>query len=159
MNDTLKAIIALAAMIALAAAGVMADKRNPRFKAEQPQQVAYSSPAASLDHEELDNPTGAKRSSKWPAVRAAYLADHPVCAACGQADQLNVHHVVPFHFDRKLELDPSNLITLCTDGIGHTNCHLMIGHGGNYKCANPCVREDAARFNQMLTERTCGAAK
>ena len=96
-----------------------------------------------------------KRSPHWPAVRAEHLRKNGVCAACGQDDDLNVHHIEPFHFNPALELDPSNLITLCVDGVGHTNCHLMIGHGGNYKCANPRVVEDAKRFRAMLKNRIC----
>lgn len=96
---------------------------------------------------------GAPRSPKWATVRANWLKTHPECAACGQRDDLNVHHVKPFSFDPSLELDPNNLITLCTDGIGHTNCHLMIGHGGYFAAYNPNVREDAARFRRMISER------
>jgi hypothetical protein len=46
--------------------------------------------------------------------------------------------VIPFHIRPNLELDPSNLITLCR---GH---HLYVGHNGNWKLWNPRVREDAA---------------
>lgn len=101
--------------------------------------------------------TGASepRSHDWPAVRAAWLKDHGVCAACGQNDHLNVHHVVPFHADPSKELDPTNLITLCTDGPGHLHCHLVIGHAGNFRCHNERVREDAAHLRALLEGRSC----
>lgn len=94
------------------------------------------------------------RSPEWPKARAAYIKDHPECAACGYKGKENqVHHVTPFHLDPKLELDPSNLITLC--GPGHRNHHLDIGHGGTYTCRNPNVREDAERFRKMREHKIC----
>jgi 5-methylcytosine-specific restriction endonuclease McrA len=45
-----------------------------------------------------------------------------------------VHHKVPFHDRPELELDPTNLVTLC--GPKHRNHHLDIGHLGDYKCYN-----------------------
>lgn len=103
----------------------------------------------------------APRSSEWPAVRNAYLKEHPECAACGRTGRgLQVHHVVPFHLDGNgdedgdgiiNELDSDNLITLCT---GDTcNCHLWIGHAGSFKTYNPNVREDAKRFREMIRNR------
>ncbi len=102
----------------------------------------------------------APRSSQWPKVRAAYLAEHPRCEACGGREGLQVHHVLPFKAAGDAdedgdgvtnELDPDNLITLCT---GDTmNCHLWLGHAGNFKTYNPCVREDAARFRDMIACR------
>lgn len=97
-----------------------------------------------------DQIVGEPRSSQWPRVRAAWLKTHGECAACGQRDHLNVHHVVPFHEDPSKELDLENLVTLCTDGPGHMNCHLVIGHAGNYKGRNENVREDARRVREML---------
>lgn len=96
-----------------------------------------------------------KRSTEWPRVRAEHLKKYPVCEACGQNDKLQVHHVLPFHLDPKLELDPKNLITLCTDGPCHINCHFIWGHLGNTKCNNPNVREDAAFFRKRLENRPC----
>lgn len=42
---------------------------------------------------------------------------------------LQVHHVKPFKEQPELELDSSNLITLCL----LRDCHVDIGHGGHYK--------------------------
>ena len=90
------------------------------------------------------------RSRQWPKVRAAYLAKHPKCEACGGREGLQVHHVLPVRAAGNEdadgdgitnELDPDNLVTLCTGGT--LNCHLWIGHAGNFKTYNPCVREDA----------------
>lgn len=82
-----------------------------------------------------------RRSNKWPAVRAKFLKSNPSCAACGQTDHLQVHHIKPFHMDPSLELNTGNLITLCEDEY---SCHLKIGHLGSFKKENPEVRKHAA---------------
>lgn len=79
-----------------------------------------------------------ERAGEWRAVRNAYAASHPACAACGAKADLQVHHVKPFHLWPALELESSNLIALCP------RCHLLLGHLGDYRAYNPCVREDAA---------------
>lgn len=83
-----------------------------------------------------------KRSSKWPALRKSFLKIHGTCAACGGTEYLEVHHIEPFHENPELELNFNNLITLC-DKPGKQNCHLEIGHLGNFKSKNPNVRADA----------------
>lgn len=93
---------------------------------------------------------GVPRSPKWRACRAAYLKLHPTCAACGGRDHLNVHHVHPYHVRPDLELDPTNLVTLCEDG---GNCHLMLGHLKNWSSWNTNVRFDASKFLMKVTSR------
>lgn len=82
-----------------------------------------------------------KRSSKWPKVEHEWLVSHPDCAACGGQEKLNVHHKEPFHLKPALELDKKNFITLCMAINKH--CHLLIGHGGDFKAYNPQVESDA----------------
>ncbi len=82
------------------------------------------------------------RSDKWPAARRAWLAQHPTCAACGSAKDLQVHHKRPFHLYPELELNPANFITLC-ETIG-TDHHLHVGHLGDWKDYNERVDADAA---------------
>jgi hypothetical protein len=77
------------------------------------------------------------RSGRWPAVRADYLREHRTCEACGVKAAV-VHHVFPFHEYPERELDRANLIALCR------GCHLTVGHDGNWREWNPCVREHAA---------------
>ena len=93
-------------------------------------------------HAARDVGTGSKRSSHWPAVEHAYRKLHPVCEACGSDVRLNVHHKHPFHLHPELELDPNNLITLC---MGSDECHLLIGHGDNFRAYNPNVVEDVEK--------------
>src|SRR5271168_657854 len=83
----------------------------------------------------------AKRSTHWPTVEKHFREEHPTCAACGGKKNLNVHHILPFHTFPTLELDPTNLITLC---MGKLECHLQLGHLGNFKFYNPNIRSDAA---------------
>lgn len=82
------------------------------------------------------------RSGQWPRVRREHLEREPACAACGRDEDVQVHHIVPYHVDPRLELDPGNLITLCSDP-----CHLVFGHLLDYRRrSNPFVREDAAAY-------------
>lgn len=92
---------------------------------------------------------GHKRSDEWPKVRAEHLKKHPKCAACGGDKKLNVHHIVPFHDNPELELEPSNFITLCVANKW-LNCHLCIGHIGSFKNDNPNVVKDAEHMKEML---------
>lgn len=93
----------------------------------------------------------AARSPKWPAFRRNFLAIHTACEACGGVLDLEVHHVKSFHEHPELELDPTNLITLCQVTHGK-ECHLNFGHRfgmmtrGDWKVNNPKVREDARSF-------------
>lgn len=98
----------------------------------------------------------AKRSSRWPTVEKHFREANPTCAACGGKKNLNVHHCMPFHLDPALELDPTNLITLC---MGSKECHLHIGHGGSFKQYCPEVRKYAAtvlahpeKFDEIVRE-------
>jgi anaerobic ribonucleoside-triphosphate reductase len=86
-----------------------------------------------------DQITGGKRSSKWPKVKDEHLKQFPKCAACGETRKLNVHHKKPFHLHPDLELNPDNLITLCMQN----DCHILIGHGDDFKAYNPDVVTDA----------------
>jgi 5-methylcytosine-specific restriction protein A len=95
-------------------------------------------------------PKGKKRSIHWPDVRALHLKENPTCESCGGDSKIEVHHVVPFHLDPDLELDPKNLITLCERKKYGINCHLAIGHHGNYKRVNEQVREHARYCLELL---------
>jgi len=105
---------------------------------------------------------GKERSPKWPGVEHAHLKLEPGCAACGSTTNVNVHHKKPFHLFPELELEPTNLITLCMDG--DKDCHIKLGHGGNFKAYNPNVVEDVATVKasfsmELLTETAVKAKK
>lgn len=109
-----------------------------------------------IDHEDTERGVvgSSQRSSKWPTVRARFIATrgNDRCAVCGSVDDLNVHHVVPFHDDPSLELEPTNLITLCREH------HFHVGHDpdcdgperANWSKSNPNVRRDAERLRKKL---------
>ena len=88
---------------------------------------------------------GVPRSSKWPAVRAAHLKAHPACEACGQKDALEVHHIEPFHIRPDLELNRTNLLTLCGDP-----CHLVHGHFMSWTRFNRFVVADVRTYRAKL---------
>jgi len=93
---------------------------------------------------------GAKRSSKWRKVRKKHLALHPECFICRSKKNLEVHHIIPFHIAPDKELDPKNLITLCENKKYGINCHLLVGHLGNYQNINPNVLLDATLWKMKL---------
>jgi len=99
------------------------------------------------------HPASAKRSNKWPKVRAAHLAKYPTCAVCGGNKKLEAHHRRPFHLHPELELEETNLITLCESKHGGINCHLAIGHLGNFRSYNSNVEEDAAHLYKEIKDR------
>lgn len=55
-----------------------------------------------------EKPHDHERSPEWPHVREEFLKACPACAACGGTEDLNVHHIQPFHLHPELELDPAN---------------------------------------------------
>jgi len=90
----------------------------------------------------------ATRSYKWTEVRKNYLKEHPNCIACGRDRKLEVHHKIPVHINPDLELDPTNLVTLCADP-----CHIMFGHLMNFKSYNNMVIEDSAVYLSRVKNR------
>ena len=97
------------------------------------------------------HPINVTRSTKWPTIRKHHLEANPTCALCGSSDNLEVHHVKPFHLNPDLELDPNNLITLCESSKGGVNCHLFFGHLGNYRTGvNANVKADAAEWSKKI---------
>jgi 5-methylcytosine-specific restriction protein A len=97
-------------------------------------------------------PTGAKRSSKWRLVRNEFLKGNQ-CLVCEGKKSLIAHHEIPFHLAPDLELEESNLIALCESGRYGINCHLLIGHLGNWRRANVYAWADAVHWNVKLRGR------
>lgn len=90
----------------------------------------------------------AVRSPKWSSVRKKHLNNNTVCAVCGRTKKLEVHHIRPVHLFPDLELDPSNLITLCADP-----CHLMFGHLMDFKSWNKDIVKDSIDFLKKIKNR------
>lgn len=97
---------------------------------------------------------GATRSPQWPIVREAHIKENPSCIICGGTISLQVHHIHPFHIHPELELDPNNLVTLCT-GNPTINCHLKFGHFGNFASKwNPVIKDEAPIWLKRFTAKT-----
>lgn len=90
----------------------------------------------------------AVRSSQWTKVRKQHLEENPSCAACGKRVKLEVHHKKPVHIHPELELDPSNLITLCADP-----CHIIFGHFMDWKSWNINVEKECKVYYNKLIKR------
>ena len=97
------------------------------------------------------NLLGGMRSSRWPAVRKAFMAKNPLCAVCGTKGSLlkpnEAHHCIPYSVNPDLELDPKNLIVLCRDH------HFFVGHLMNFKSFNRDVAADATIWRQKIKNR------
>lgn len=44
-------------------------------------------------------PANKERSNKWRTVRKHFLEKNPTCAICDSNENLQVHHMLPFHMD------------------------------------------------------------
>lgn len=87
------------------------------------------------------------RSSLWNTCRKNHLKIQPACAACGSYKKIQVHHIEPFHVNPARELDPTNMITLCS------NCHLVFGHLMDYSSWNSNIIQDAAVYYTKVQNR------
>jgi hypothetical protein len=90
---------------------------------------------------------GGPRSSKWTKTHDAHLEKNPTCLACGTNENPQVHHIKPFHLFPELELEPTNLVTLCMKPYHY--CHFVFGHAWNWSTNNPNVFEDAKRYFEL----------
>jgi 5-methylcytosine-specific restriction endonuclease McrA len=91
-----------------------------------------------------------KRSDDWPKVRRRFLKMNPTCAVCGARKKITAHHILPYHLFPELELDPTNLITLCEGGANH---HLNYGHLMSWKSYNANVVTDASIWHDRIKFR------
>lgn len=89
----------------------------------------------------------AVRSSEWKTVRKLHLDREDHCQACNKTSKLEVHHIIPVHINKTLELEPSNLITLCE------RCHLVFGHLSDYRSWNENVVEDSSHYSKKVRNR------
>lgn len=95
-------------------------------------------------------PKGAKRSSKWRKVRKAFIKKNPHCFVCGSKKKVEIHHKIPFHIAPDLELVEDNLASLCENKKYGINCHLLIGHLGNYRRINAQIEYDVMIWRRKI---------
>lgn len=91
-----------------------------------------------------------RRSIHWPAFRASVLREQPACEATGITEQLEVHHIEPFHERPDLELVRSNVIVLTAKPI---SIHQLLGHLRSWRSKNPGVRADAFAMLDKIRNR------
>lgn len=94
-------------------------------------------------------PVGAGRSPRWRSFRDQLLAGQ-CCQVCDGKTHLIAHHMVPFHIAPDLELVRENIVILCEAKRYGVNCHLMLGHLGNWRRTNVSVLADVAYWHQRL---------
>jgi len=87
------------------------------------------------------------RSSQWTSVRKEHLKKQSFCMCCGSKTKLEVHHIEPFHINPDRELDPTNLLTLCS------KCHFVFGHLMDYNSWNPEVEIDSSVYYLKVKNR------
>lgn len=97
-----------------------------------------------LHHQELARiETACPRSPHWRSFEKDLIEKQPYCSFCGEeapSTQLVGHHIVPFHLNKDLELDPNNILIVgetCTTG----HHHLLLCHFGNFRKWNPDARK------------------
>ena len=94
---------------------------------------------------------GRSRSPLWSKTRNVFIKEHPICEVCGRHGTLlrpnEVHHCLPFYLHPELELESTNLITLCREH------HLLFGHYMNWKSYNINVRSDAELWLLKIINR------
>jgi len=86
------------------------------------------------------------RSPKWGEIKRIHLIINPKCEACGGTKKLQVHHIKSFRTHPELELEPSNLWTLCNRRW--RRCHFIFAHFYNWRRINPNVVEDTINWNK-----------
>ena len=93
---------------------------------------------------------GGLRSNRWPKVRNEFIKEHPRCAVCNGTKKCEIHHKKSFHLHPELELEKSNLLTLCESKKYGVTCHQFFGHLGDYRKENPTVESDCFYWNKKL---------
>lgn len=87
------------------------------------------------------------RSPRWNKLRLQHLEKEPFCQWCLTKENLEVHHIEPVSQNPKRELDPTNLITLCSHD------HLVCGHLGSFHSWNEHIREDCNKMQEKIRNR------
>ena len=105
-------------------------------------------------------------STRWRAIRAQQLAEHPFCELCAkkgvyyQTGATEVHHIIPVDSARteeeaeRLAYDTSNLMSLCHKC--HSDLH-KAEHSHSCKSHQKRAEEELARWIEGVTKSNNGA--
>jgi hypothetical protein len=93
-------------------------------------------------------PANTKRNPRFAREAKLWLKDKR-CIVCGGRIRLQAHHKYPFHLFPSLEMDERYWRPLC-EGDHRLNCHLLVGHGGDFSGFNPLVDELAGIMHFIL---------
>lgn len=100
-----------------------------------------------LQDNNIEGYGASQRSSGWRKVRGEVVEERKKCECCQTKQNLDVHHIEPFHLAPEKELDKKNLIVLCS------KCHFLIGHLCNWKSFNIDVVQDAQYLCEKIRNR------
>lgn len=88
----------------------------------------------------VDRTFGSPRSSEWSKFRNKHIKDK--CEVCGAKFFLEAHHIKPFYLYPELELEETNLVTLCRKH------HLEWAHFFSWSRYNPEIKEWITKVNK-----------
>lgn len=93
----------------------MTDRKRPRLT-QLKSRVAELAPR--LRHVQSAGRASGLYGAQWERLRAAHLAENPLCVRCEAESRVTiarvVDHKVPHRGNRELFFDPANLQSLCT---------------------------------------------
>ena len=84
---------------------------------------------------------GVVRDPKWRKVRSAFIKLNPKCELC-QKKAEEIHHIIPVHRDKSLELVESNFISTCRA------CHFSFCHFFSWRSFNKDIKNDIIRIRE-----------
>lgn len=87
------------------------------------------------------------RNPLWYKVREEYVKKYPKCSLCGSINDLEVHHILPYHLFPEEELNEANFISLCRRD------HFIFGHLLDWKAYNINVVDDVAIMREKIKNR------
>lgn len=107
-------------------------KKSQKMRLKLKQSIRKSNNPYRLKHGN-DIRSSKRRKEEYEYIqlkKQAFNRDNHECQNCKVKDNLCGHHILPYKFKRKANLDIDNIITLCK------KCHFTFGHNSNWKQFN-----------------------